>query len=182
MRGLIEIKSLNFPDRVETRESVVMDCVYTMDEEEDKKLVVKWFFNDDPVPIYQWIPELNVRTPSPRIADKINMDYSINSSSSPISTSANLHRYIKYRAINIIKPTIDLSGRYSCYVASLRSQDYKEKDMIVYERATSDSHTSGGTNSSSTSHLNIFSPFITLPMFLLFSIFRHELHSSFLHP
>lgn len=122
--GVIQITSLNVPDRVENGsvESVILDCVYTMDEDEDKQLVVKWFFNDDPVPIYQWIPELKIRSPSSRLIGKMNHNYTIQSG----------NQFTKYRAIEILKPTTEFSGRYSCNVASLMSQDQKEKTMIVY--------------------------------------------------
>lgn len=64
-------------------------------------LVVKWFLNDDPEPIYQWIPELNSRVASDKLKGKINMNFMVNSG----------HNYTKYRAINLIKPTTDLSGK-----------------------------------------------------------------------
>ncbi|KAI1292327.1 hypothetical protein HDE_07297 [Halotydeus destructor] len=122
--GHIEIKSVVVPVRVEngTEDSVILDCIYSYDEEKDKQLVVKWFFNDDPEPIYQWIPELNSRTLSDRLQGKINMDFTV-STGNP---------YTKYRAINLIRPTVEFSGTYSCHVASLKSQDYKEKKMLVY--------------------------------------------------
>jgi hypothetical protein len=52
----IKIESLVIPKYVEngTEESVVLDCIYTFDPEEDMFLVVKWFLNDEPEPIYQW--------------------------------------------------------------------------------------------------------------------------------
>jgi hypothetical protein len=35
----------------------VLDCEYTLaPEEEGAGLVVKWFFNSQPAPVYQWIP------------------------------------------------------------------------------------------------------------------------------
>jgi hypothetical protein len=38
----------------------------------------------------------------------------------------------KYRAIKLIRPTVDYSGLYSCQVSSLFSQDSKEQTMLVY--------------------------------------------------
>lgn len=104
-----------------TEDSVVLDCVYTLDKYEDVNLVVKWYLNDDPEPIYQYIPEFGTRHASSRLKGRINLDYTVNSD--PL---------IKYRALNLLRPTIDLSGRYSCHVQSLQSQDSKEETMIVY--------------------------------------------------
>ena len=123
--SIIEIKSLNMPDRIEngTRESIILDCIYSLDENKDKiKLVIKWFFRDDPVPIYQWIPELNKKSYSPRFINKIDDTFSV-----PHGTP-----FTKYRALHLINITTDLSGTYSCHVASLTSQDSKKKDLIVY--------------------------------------------------
>lgn len=114
------------PERVEngTEESVILDCIYSFDEDDDKQLVVKWFFNDDPEPIYQWIPELNSRTASDRLKGKINMDFAVNTG----------NPYTKYRAINLVRPTTDQSGRYVCHVASLKSEASKEASFLVYTR------------------------------------------------
>lgn len=121
---LVRIKSLSVPAFVEngTEQSIVLDCIYSLDPIEDRNLVVKWFLDDDPEPIYQWIPELDTRHASLRMKGKININYTINSSD-PL---------IKYRALNILRPTIDLSGRYSCHVISFQSQDSKEGTMTVY--------------------------------------------------
>jgi len=105
-----------------TEDSVVLDCVYSLDKIDDRNLVVKWFLNDDPEPIYQWIPEYGAPHASGRLHGRINLDYTVNS----------VEPLIKYRALNLLRPTIDLSGRYSCHVQSLQSQDSKEETMIVY--------------------------------------------------
>jgi hypothetical protein len=121
---VLEIRELLIPHFVEngTEDSVVLDCIYSLDEIDDRKLVVKWFLNDDPEPIYQWIAELGTPTTSGRLHGRINLDYTVNSAD-PL---------IKYRALNLLRPTIDLSGRYSCHVQSLKSHDSQEETMIVY--------------------------------------------------
>lgn len=122
----LRINKLSVPESVEngTKKFVILDCDYDVNERVDKKLVIKWFFNDDPVPIYQWIPELNIRTTSPKFTDRIDLSYSV-PGGSPLT---------KYRAVKLLKPTISDSGRYSCNVASLFSQDSQEKSMHVYGR------------------------------------------------
>lgn len=45
---------------------------------------------------------------------------------------ANGQALTKYRAIKLVRPTTDYSGRYSCEVSSLFSQDSKAKTMLVY--------------------------------------------------
>ncbi|XP_067133844.1 uncharacterized protein [Centruroides vittatus] len=119
----VEITRLSVPRWVQngTEDSVVLDCEYTLTTDDDR-LVVKWFLNDDPEPIYQWIPELDSRHASRRLQGRLNMDYKVSPSNG----------YTKYRALNILRPTTDLSGRYSCHVGSLSNQDSEDQIMIVY--------------------------------------------------
>lgn len=119
----LKIKSLSIPRLVEngTEDSVVLDCVYTLDRIEDSSLVVKWFLNDDPEPIYQFIAEFGTRHASSRLKGRINLDY-----------TADSDPFNKYRALNLLRPTVDLSGRYSCQVQSMNSHDIKEDIMTVY--------------------------------------------------
>ncbi|GIY39523.1 uncharacterized protein CDAR_539051 [Caerostris darwini] len=119
----VTITRLSMPRWVQngTEDSVVLDCEYNYSED-DKRLVVKWFLNDDPEPIYQWIPELNQRYASERVRGKLNMDYTVSPSS----------QHTRYRALNLMKPTTELSGRYSCHVVSMASQDAEDQVMVVY--------------------------------------------------
>ncbi|RWS28066.1 hypothetical protein B4U80_03573 [Leptotrombidium deliense] len=121
---VVRIHKIHVPSYVEngTNSNIVLDCVYTLDAKEDWQLVVKWWWNDDPVPIYQWIPEFGARTASGRYEHKINLDYFIETGDA----------LTKYRAINILSPTTDLSGVYRCDVSSMKSQASKESVMIVY--------------------------------------------------
>ncbi|XP_037573059.1 uncharacterized protein LOC119455707 [Dermacentor silvarum] len=119
----LHILHLSVPKWVQngTEDSVVLDCVYNANRE-DEHLVIKWFLNDDPQPIYQWIPELNKRFVSSRLKDRINLDYSLTNGNS----------FTKFRALNLVRPTTELSGRYSCHVMSLAGQDSESKLMTVY--------------------------------------------------
>ncbi|OQR72287.1 hypothetical protein BIW11_10482 [Tropilaelaps mercedesae] len=122
----VKIERLSIPSSVEngTADSVVLDCIYSYSQE-DQQLVVKWFFNQDPKPIYQWIPDLNKRSysSSSRFEGHINRQY-----------AASQDWYTRYRALNILRPTTDMSGTYSCSVTSLQGQDTRAAAMIVYAR------------------------------------------------
>ncbi|KAG0444167.1 hypothetical protein HPB47_014090 [Ixodes persulcatus] len=58
----VTIRRLSIPRWVRngTDTPVVLDCEYVYNEN-DLKLVVKWFFNDGLEPVYQWIPEMKSR-------------------------------------------------------------------------------------------------------------------------
>lgn len=85
-------------------------------------LVVKWFLNDDTTPIYQWIVELGTRSVVQRLMGRIDSNYSIPGAS----------KYTRYRAIRLLNPTTDLSGKYTCNVQSIRGEQNRAKTMIVY--------------------------------------------------
>lgn len=52
----VRINRLQVPEVTQLGDPVVLDCDYTLEESLDEGLVVKWFFNEKPTPIYQWIP------------------------------------------------------------------------------------------------------------------------------
>ena len=119
----VRISSLSVPGSVEngTSDSVVLDCIYEYSDE-DQQLVVKWFFNQDTKPIYQWIPDLNKRSYSKsRFEGHINRHFEVTNDA-----------YTRYRALNILRPTTEMTGTYSCSVTSLQGQDSRSADMVVY--------------------------------------------------
>ncbi|XP_077484172.1 uncharacterized protein LOC144094127 [Amblyomma americanum] len=131
LRGLcraVVIRRLSVPRWVRngTETPVVLDCEYVYNEN-DLKLVVKWFFNDGPEPVYQWIPEMRAREAFGVLQGRLDDTFSVNSRDV----------YSQYRAIRIVEPTWELSGKYTCVVASLAGQDSRHKDMTVFVPAKS---------------------------------------------
>lgn len=104
-----------------TEESVVLDCEYTYNEN-DIRLVVKWFFENNLEPVYQWIPELNRRHTSGVLKDRLDMDFVVSTADA----------YSRFRALRIPKPSTELSGKYTCLVTSLAGQDSREQIMTVF--------------------------------------------------
>lgn len=43
----------------------------------------------------------------------------------------------RHRALNIVSPTIELSGEYRCQVSSLDGEDSRSKKMIIYGKSNS---------------------------------------------
>lgn len=52
----VRINRLQVPEVAKLGKPVVLDCDYTLEESSMEGLVVKWYFNERPRPIYQWIP------------------------------------------------------------------------------------------------------------------------------
>ncbi|KAL1486886.1 hypothetical protein MTO96_046777, partial [Rhipicephalus appendiculatus] len=104
-----------------TETPAVLDCEYVYNEN-DLKLVVKWFFNDGPEPVYQWIPEMRLREAFGVLQGRLDDTFSVNSRDV----------YSQYRAIRILRPTWELSGKYTCMVTSLAGQDVRHQDMTIF--------------------------------------------------
>lgn len=105
---------------------VVLDCLYKVKPDETKGLVVTWYFNSSPSPAYQWIQGQPPRTIGP-LRSRINLGYA-----APTDDELS-----KYRALYIIRPTIELSGDYKCVVSTYTDEDFMIKKMTVYGESDS---------------------------------------------
>lgn len=102
---------------------MVLDCEYSLRPEElssNSGLVVKWFFNVSPAPVYQWIvgqkpQDLDI------LRGRLKLDY-----------KASAHVATMYRALYIVNPTTELSGEYKCAVYTFTDEDFMIKKMVVY--------------------------------------------------
>ncbi|XP_054724614.1 uncharacterized protein LOC129234578 [Uloborus diversus] len=119
----VEIRRLVVPRWIQngTEDYIVLDCDYVYNEN-DFRLVVKWFFEDNLEPVYQWIPELNRKHTSGILQNRLDLNFEINTMDS----------YSRFRALRIPRPSIELSGKYTCLVSSLAGQDSREQVMTVF--------------------------------------------------
>lgn len=102
-------------------ECVVLDCVYKLKPESTDGLVVTWYFNNSHTPTYQWIAGQPPRTVGP-LRDRIRLGYA-----APTDDAL-----AKYRALYLIRPTIELTGNYRCVVSTYKDEDFMIKKMTVY--------------------------------------------------
>lgn len=80
---------------------MILDCDYSIDDHEKKGLVVKWFFANKRTQVYQWIPSTKP-TSLGILKGKVNLEY-----------VADGDEYKEKRALQIIRPTTELSGTNS---------------------------------------------------------------------
>ena len=118
------IRELDVPSLVEYgSENILLDCDFDYDENEKVQLDIKWYFNSEPTPFYQWVPEKMARPQI--IGDKfkhhVDLDHVVHSDS---------HK--RHRALLLKRPTTELSGVYTCKVSSFISEDIRRKRMTVY--------------------------------------------------
>lgn len=81
---------------------------------------MQWYFEDDASPVYQWIPGKRPQDLG-LFKGRINVDY--RASEDPIK---------RHRALVINRPTVELSGRYRCKVATVEDEVSAIRTMIVY--------------------------------------------------
>ncbi|XP_022258579.1 uncharacterized protein LOC111089786 isoform X2 [Limulus polyphemus] len=118
----VKILRLSVPQSVQNgTDHVILDCEYNYTAN-DLRLVVKWFFNNNLEPIYQWIPKLNSRHISEMLINRLDRSYKVNSPDP----------YFHYRALYLLHPTLEISGKYTCQVLSLAGHDQQHQKMIVY--------------------------------------------------
>jgi len=125
----VVIRELDVPSLVEYgSENILLDCDFDYDENEKVQLDIKWYFNSEPTPFYQWVPEKMARPQI--IGDKfkthVDLDHVVHSDS---------HK--RHRALLLKRPTTELSGVYTCKVSSFISEDIRRKRMTVYSPASS---------------------------------------------
>ncbi len=118
------ISGLRVPEVVRNgSEAALLDCLYTLDSKEQAQnsgLVVKWFFNRSPNPVYQWIHNQKPQDAG-ILKGRLKLDYK----------ASNNHTSM-YRALKIIRPTIELTGDYKCLVSTYHDEDFMIKKMTVF--------------------------------------------------
>ncbi|XP_052123520.1 uncharacterized protein LOC113213117 isoform X1 [Frankliniella occidentalis] len=120
----VTITNLKVPSTVQNGSSgTILDCEYSLLPDEAQPtsgLVIKWYFNSRPAPVYQWIP-----TQKPQDLDllrgRLDMNY-----------TATSHAAMEHRALRILNATTDLSGEWKCSVSTFKNEDFMIKKMIVF--------------------------------------------------
>ncbi|KAL1129760.1 hypothetical protein AAG570_012704 [Ranatra chinensis] len=124
----VQITDLRVPAAVQNGSSsgALLDCEYSLRPDElsaKSGLVVKWFFNNGPAPVYQWIPRQKPQDLG-ILKGKLDLEY-----------RASGHQDTMYRALFIVNPTTELSGDYKCCVSTFQDEDFMIKKMIVYGKS-----------------------------------------------
>lgn len=125
----VEIIDLVMPETAESGNDseIILDCDYDFSDEERNQLEVKWYFNGDHKPFFQWIPgkDRKPQLSGERFANHIDLEF-----------VAHEDEAKQYRALKIVNPSPELSGSYRCKVSTLIDEDFKQRDLIVYGNVT----------------------------------------------
>ncbi|XP_026478675.1 uncharacterized protein LOC113385078 [Ctenocephalides felis] len=123
--GLVRIESLRVPSSVKSGSSqgVLLDCDYDLSD--PYGLVVKWYFSPRGGTglrrVYQWI------------AGQKPLAFGVFKNAVNLSYKASDNPNFQHRALNLIRPTWNMSGTYQCVVETYNDGTAKESsDMLVY--------------------------------------------------
>jgi len=107
----VDIISMDIPQLAESGHDLVLDCKFEYRPEEQEQLDIKWYFNNSPSPIYQWLPAMNTgpQVIDPRFSEFMDLMYTVNG-----------EKYEKHRALHLVNVTHHLSGSYVQGVKFLR--------------------------------------------------------------
>lgn len=121
--ALVQLKTISVPPLVQNGsvDHIVLDCPYQLSSRgEAEGLVLKWYLNSRTIPIYQWIPPSHPQGLG-TMRERIDLDFEVTRDP-----------YTRHRALFLIRPTIDMSGVYTCKVSTLDNEVSQSSRMIVY--------------------------------------------------
>jgi len=115
--------SISTPGSLEAGQDLTLDCDFEFEGVEATQLDLKWYFNGSPVPIYQWVPALDLgpQVIDPMFKDNLDLKY-----------EAHGDNMKKHKALHIINPDQRFSGNYKCRVSSFVDEASAENEVIVY--------------------------------------------------
>ena len=119
----VQIKHFNISQKFDlsSKSNLILDCDYSYNEN-DLNLVIRWFYKNRTEPIYQWLPEIKSRDVAEDFKSSFNMNY-VTDVADP---------YTMFRAVNIFKPKLNMSGKYSCRISSLVNDVLREGYVYIY--------------------------------------------------
>jgi len=100
-----------------------VSCNYNIDADEADQAVLTWYFNESPIPIYQWVPGLSMGPQVIHDLFKDNLDL----------------KYEKYRdelkkhaTLLISNPDQRFSGIYKCRISTFTEEFSSKESVLIY--------------------------------------------------
>ncbi|XP_018497510.1 uncharacterized protein LOC108865201 [Galendromus occidentalis] len=130
MRGLLwlekssaRIAYLTVPRtvNVDQTDEAILDCQYDFSRKLNDFIIVKWFFNNEHLPIYSWLPNSQTRIFDPHFENFIDKSYRFSAD-----------RYQIYRGIRFSHLHPNLTGFYYCTVSTKEGYFEERKPMTLY--------------------------------------------------
>ena len=104
---------------------VSLTCSFVHTEEEYKELDIKWYFSREEEPFLQWVPSTG-REPQ-TIGQRFKNRLDVRHSTRNTSQGARIEQTLR-----IERPSVHLSGDYSCKVASFSKEESSTHNLLIF--------------------------------------------------
>jgi len=119
----LSVAEVSAPSQHRAGEPLTLNCDYSYEESESSQLVLTWYFNDSPIPIYQWVPSLDMGPQVIHEMFKDNLD---------LTHEADQDKFKKHSALQIINPDLRFAGNYKCRVSTFTKELAHSKDVSIH--------------------------------------------------
>jgi len=119
----LSVAEVSAPSPHQAGEPLTLSCDYSYEESESSQLVLTWYFNESPIPIYQWVPSLDKGPQVIHEMFKDNLD---------LTHKAAQDKFKKHSALHIINPDQRFAGKYKCRVSTFTKEVTHSKEVSIY--------------------------------------------------
>jgi len=119
----LSVAEVSAPSPHQAGEPLTLSCDYSYEESESSQLVLTWYFNESPIPIYQWVPSLDKGPQVIHEMFKDNLD---------LTHVAAQDKFKKQSALRIVNPDQRFAGKYKCRVSTFTKEVTHSKDVSIY--------------------------------------------------
>merc|ERR1711892_1324701 len=124
----LSLDSVSIPISHPAGQDLTLSCDYSYAMSESDQLVLTWYFSGSPIPIYQWVPALDLGPQVIHELFKDNLD---------LTYEAEEDKFKKHSALRIVNPDQRFAGNYKCRVSTLLEEVSDSKDVLIYVPPTS---------------------------------------------
>ena len=104
-------------------EDLILSCDYSYVMSESDQLVLTWYLNGSPFPIYQWVPALDLGPQVIHELFKDNLD---------LTHKADEDKFKKHSALRIVNPDQRFAGNYKCRVSTFLEEVSEQQEIEIY--------------------------------------------------
>jgi len=133
----LSLNDVSGPSSHPAGQDLTLDCDFSYQEAESDQLVLTWYFNDSPIPIYQWVPALDL---GPQVIHEMFKE------SLDLTYLSHDDKLKKHSSLRITNPDRRFSGNYKCRVSTFLEEVSEQKEINIYIPPTDVSLTREGAN------------------------------------
>jgi len=122
------LEGVSTPNSHPAGQDLTLSCDYSYDMSESDQLVLTWYFSGSPIPIYQWVPALDLGPQVIHELFKDNLD---------LTYEAEEDKFKKHSDLRIVNPDQRFAGNYKCRVSTFLEEVSDSKDVSIYVPPTS---------------------------------------------